>query len=277
MSSMTQASGSALRMERFQKTKLCKFHAAGACTRGEDCNFAHSIVQVREQPDFSKTRLCPDFRNYGRCANGDKCTFAHGKSDLRGKKTKADRIQQTQQASIQAAGFQAMQMPIVYMLPMMQQPHWVVSQESNRQEHSEINADLPECTSRQITSDTALQETRGVGSQKSEECSEINAYLPDSMSRQTTADDTLDAIEEFNFGFSVSSGSDETWKNPSEDKLSELDAESKQLHSRISEDGNVGIVIKNTFLHYDDHDEEPFVQRSKSMPAALEEYEDDDI
>jgi len=246
--SKTQAEASTVRVERFRKTRLCKFHVVGACTRGEDCNFAHSIVQVREQPDFSKTRLCPDFKNFGRCEKGDECTFAHGKRDLRGKRTKAEQIQQAQQTCMQGAGFQA-QMPIVYMLPMMLKPGWVGSQESKGQEHSEISTYLPDSTSRQTTS-------------------EISAYLPDSTSRQTTAGNDLDAFEEFNCCISSSSASEETSKNSTEETLPELDAESEQLHSRISEDWNWGIGVKNTFLNFDDHDydEEPFIQRSKSMP-----------
>ena len=44
-----------------KKTQLCKFFAVGACTRGSNCAFAHGAAQLREQPDFSKTRLCADF------------------------------------------------------------------------------------------------------------------------------------------------------------------------------------------------------------------------
>ena len=47
-----------MRLEAFKQTRLCKFHVAGNCVRGNSCNFAHSIDQIRDQPDFSKTRLC---------------------------------------------------------------------------------------------------------------------------------------------------------------------------------------------------------------------------
>eukprot|EP00435_Cladocopium_sp_Y103_P003829 s1445_g1.t1 len=47
------------------------------------CPFAHGTNHLREQPDFSKTRLCPDFMELGHCAQGDHCKFAHGKHELR--------------------------------------------------------------------------------------------------------------------------------------------------------------------------------------------------
>ena len=71
------------RLEMHKKTRLCKFFAAGACTRGSSCAFAHGSCQLRDQPDFSKTRLCADFVERGRCMRGEACSFAHGKQELR--------------------------------------------------------------------------------------------------------------------------------------------------------------------------------------------------
>ena len=71
------------RLEVHKKTRLCKFFVAGACTRGSSCAFAHGASQLRDQPDFSKTRLCADFAEAGWCVAGQKCQFAHGKSELR--------------------------------------------------------------------------------------------------------------------------------------------------------------------------------------------------
>jgi len=71
------------RLQAHKKTQLCKFFAVGACTRGSSCAFAHGSSQLREQPDFSKTRLCADFMERGRCDRGRACKFAHGKLELR--------------------------------------------------------------------------------------------------------------------------------------------------------------------------------------------------
>eukprot|EP00434_Breviolum_minutum_P006508 symbB.v1.2.005744.t1/scaffold307.1/size232847/9 len=73
----------AKRLAAHKQTRLCKFFAVGACTKGSSCPFAHGTSHLREQPDFSKTRLCTDFMERGHCAKGDSCKFAHGKRDLR--------------------------------------------------------------------------------------------------------------------------------------------------------------------------------------------------
>jgi len=73
----------ARRLDVHKKTRLCKFFAVGACTRGSSCAFAHGSEQLRDQPDFSKTRLCADFVELGRCTAGQACRFAHSKSELR--------------------------------------------------------------------------------------------------------------------------------------------------------------------------------------------------
>ena len=74
---------SAVRLEAFKQTRLCKFHIAGNCIRGTSCNFAHSMEQIRDQPDFSKTRLCVDYCTDQWCRDGDYCKFAHGEHELR--------------------------------------------------------------------------------------------------------------------------------------------------------------------------------------------------
>ena len=73
----------AKRREVHQKTRLCKFFTMGACTRGSSCAFAHGPEQLRDQPDYSKTRLCADFVQRGRCSRGQACPFAHGRNELR--------------------------------------------------------------------------------------------------------------------------------------------------------------------------------------------------
>eukprot|EP00931_Biecheleriopsis_adriatica_P099807 TRINITY_DN7455_c0_g3_i1.p1 TRINITY_DN7455_c0_g3~~TRINITY_DN7455_c0_g3_i1.p1 ORF type:complete len:214 (+),score=25.89 TRINITY_DN7455_c0_g3_i1:50-691(+) len=70
-------------MPLLESTKLCKFHAEGRCRRGEACTFAHSTEQIRDQPNFAKTRLCAEFKRSGHCTQGSECKFAHGNGDRR--------------------------------------------------------------------------------------------------------------------------------------------------------------------------------------------------
>lgn len=50
---------------------------------GQSCNFAHSDLELREQPNLVATQLCFRFSAKGRCNKGAKCTFAHGREELR--------------------------------------------------------------------------------------------------------------------------------------------------------------------------------------------------
>eukprot|EP00931_Biecheleriopsis_adriatica_P033936 TRINITY_DN19661_c0_g2_i1.p1 TRINITY_DN19661_c0_g2~~TRINITY_DN19661_c0_g2_i1.p1 ORF type:complete len:309 (+),score=68.58 TRINITY_DN19661_c0_g2_i1:90-929(+) len=70
----------------FQRTKLCRFHSIGACEKGSACNFAHSVKDMQELPNFSKTRLCTAFMATGTCDEGPDCKFAHGHEDIRVRK-----------------------------------------------------------------------------------------------------------------------------------------------------------------------------------------------
>ena len=62
------------RLQVHKQTRLCKFFVVGKCTRGQACTFAHGEEKLRDQPDFSKTRLCADFMERGSCAEGDGCS-----------------------------------------------------------------------------------------------------------------------------------------------------------------------------------------------------------
>eukprot|EP00434_Breviolum_minutum_P040991 symbB.v1.2.036447.t1/scaffold5141.1/size55293/7 len=42
----------------FSKTKMCKFHILGACTKGSSCKFAHQKEELQELPDLACTKLC---------------------------------------------------------------------------------------------------------------------------------------------------------------------------------------------------------------------------
>ncbi|OLP85720.1 Enoyl-CoA delta isomerase 2, mitochondrial [Symbiodinium microadriaticum] len=71
------------RRRLFKATRLCKFFLAGCCSRGETCNFAHSVDDLKQFPDFSKTRLCEPFMKSGTCEQGVNCKFAHSRDELR--------------------------------------------------------------------------------------------------------------------------------------------------------------------------------------------------
>eukprot|EP00438_Fugacium_kawagutii_P027010 Skav232508 [mRNA] locus=scaffold1096:262394:271884:+ [translate_table: standard] len=64
-------------------TKMCRHWIAGRCKMGQSCNFAHSDLELREQPDLIATQLCFRFAAKGRCNKGAACTFAHGRGELR--------------------------------------------------------------------------------------------------------------------------------------------------------------------------------------------------
>eukprot|EP00928_Gymnodinium_smaydae_P065349 TRINITY_DN4850_c0_g1_i3.p1 TRINITY_DN4850_c0_g1~~TRINITY_DN4850_c0_g1_i3.p1 ORF type:complete len:214 (-),score=22.93 TRINITY_DN4850_c0_g1_i3:645-1286(-) len=66
------------------RTKMCTFHAAGKCTRGSSCTFAHQAEELRPQLDLSKTRPCKFFSRGSICRKGQACPFAHGSGELRG-------------------------------------------------------------------------------------------------------------------------------------------------------------------------------------------------
>lgn len=98
---------------QLQKTKICQYFMNGVCKHGAKCRFAHGNEELHQQPDLSKTRICPkgtactdpncqfahseeelrstDFcyktslciwYSSGKCRNGSRCRFAHGHSEL---------------------------------------------------------------------------------------------------------------------------------------------------------------------------------------------------
>jgi len=67
----------------FHKTKLCQFHQQGRCQRGNACLYAHGDLELAPIPDLALTRLCPDFLGTGFCSKGMDCNFAHSKDELK--------------------------------------------------------------------------------------------------------------------------------------------------------------------------------------------------
>eukprot|EP00922_Rhytidocystis_sp_ex-Travisia-forbesii_P015842 GHVS01023609.1.p1 GENE.GHVS01023609.1~~GHVS01023609.1.p1 ORF type:complete len:266 (+),score=51.96 GHVS01023609.1:243-1040(+) len=62
------------------KTQLCIFHSRGECNRGDRCSFAHCLRELRERPNFKKSKLCYAYRA-DNCYNPH-CNFAHGEQEL---------------------------------------------------------------------------------------------------------------------------------------------------------------------------------------------------
>ena len=63
------------------KTKVCSLYLNGRCFYGDKCFYAHSVEELREQPDLSRTSLCPNWRK-GKCSSGDDCRYAHNFRDM---------------------------------------------------------------------------------------------------------------------------------------------------------------------------------------------------
>uniref|UniRef100_A0A7S1FKS9 C3H1-type domain-containing protein n=1 Tax=Noctiluca scintillans TaxID=2966 RepID=A0A7S1FKS9_NOCSC len=77
MNSMSTVSDHSL----LAKTKMCRF-AAGGCSLGNSCRFAHDVSELKSPPDLSKTKLCKSFGATGSC-DAVQCKYAHGKHELR--------------------------------------------------------------------------------------------------------------------------------------------------------------------------------------------------
>ena len=69
-------------VSHLEHTSMCSFYAVGKCLRGENCKFAHSLSQIRQKPDLTRTSLCHDWMRKRSCKNGDKCRYAHGEKEL---------------------------------------------------------------------------------------------------------------------------------------------------------------------------------------------------
>lgn len=67
---------------QLSKTKMCKYMVNGTCTKGAQCNFAHSKVEIQALPDLSCTKLCKTFVKLGMCDKPG-CQYAHTKDELR--------------------------------------------------------------------------------------------------------------------------------------------------------------------------------------------------
>jgi len=69
--------------QKLQKTKMCRFHPLGKCTKGTECPYAHQRLELKSQPDLRCTKLCKTLLQTGQCDNRKNCPFAHDKEQLR--------------------------------------------------------------------------------------------------------------------------------------------------------------------------------------------------
>merc|ERR1719399_110900 len=67
--------------KHLRKTRFCMYHLQGACQFGTECSFAHSLAEMHQTPDLSKTQLCKAWAD-GNCSV-ENCVFAHGDDELR--------------------------------------------------------------------------------------------------------------------------------------------------------------------------------------------------
>lgn len=66
----------------FVKTKMCRFHLLGICSKGASCPFAHENTEINPLPDLYKTKICKTLINTGKCGDAD-CAYAHNREELR--------------------------------------------------------------------------------------------------------------------------------------------------------------------------------------------------
>jgi len=66
----------------FTKTRMCKFHILGMCSKGSGCKFAHHKEELNPLPDLTRTKLCKTLISTGSCEDPD-CQYAHNRDELR--------------------------------------------------------------------------------------------------------------------------------------------------------------------------------------------------
>lgn len=69
-------------MPQFYKTKKCPWFAVGRCRMDKECNWAHSIDELRPSVDLTRTKLCDIQLKEGVCKNPN-CRYAHSRKELR--------------------------------------------------------------------------------------------------------------------------------------------------------------------------------------------------
>lgn len=68
------------------KTRPCTFYAAGRCSAGPLCSYAHGDEDLRPAPTFDKTSVCPVLMGRGVCRKPG-CRYAHSSEELKASPT----------------------------------------------------------------------------------------------------------------------------------------------------------------------------------------------
>eukprot|EP00437_Effrenium_voratum_P047047 CAMPEP_0181523888 /NCGR_PEP_ID=MMETSP1110-20121109/68136_1 /TAXON_ID=174948 /ORGANISM="Symbiodinium sp., Strain CCMP421" /LENGTH=245 /DNA_ID=CAMNT_0023654579 /DNA_START=10 /DNA_END=747 /DNA_ORIENTATION=- len=227
------------RLDVHKKTRLCKFFAMGACTRGTACAFAHGLDQLRNQPDFSKTRLCADFVELGSCSEGSKCKFAHGKQELRpgsaakvgrpSSKMEKARCKEVSEGEASLVAAQAMK-TLQLQQSLHEQAALKLLMHFSSMHTTKMEADKDDC--------------------------QLNAST--SFSRQTTWEGMETASAGFSRGTTLSS--DTELPTQTFDELA-------QECDKTAKPRDLEIVVKNTFLEVREQDgEDRVLRRTRSLP-----------
>ena len=224
----------AKRLEVHKKTRLCKFFAVGACTRGSSCAFAHGSCQLRDQPDFSKTRLCADFVELGKCSAGLACKFAHSKSELR--PGSAAKLGRPSSKNRNEAPTQNEKSPVAAAAQVLQN----LRMQHVLHEQAALKLMLQSTCAR-----NRVEESK-VSKEKDVECC-LDAAANTSFSRQTTWEGMETASAAFSRGSSSASASE----NPV-----------------VPEPSNLEVRVKNTFLEVQDEPEDQAIplRKIRSLP-----------
>ena len=240
----------AKRLEVHKKTRLCKFFAVGACTRGSSCAFAHGSDQLRDQPDFSKTRLCADFVEMGRCVAGQACKFAHSKSELRpGSAAKLGRPSAKSGSEASKPKEKSQVETAAQVLQNLRVQHAL-------HEQAALKLMLQSACARPPVK-APPKETK----EKDVECCPGNDST--SFSRQTTWEGMETASAGFSRDSSAASAEEDMWSSTPASRTD------RELPNLIPVAG-VERSVKNTFLEFHEElPEESSMQRSRSLPSLL--------
>lgn len=73
---------SVLLRQHFWKTKMCPLYLENRCKEGDNCDYAHSVEDLRTIPDLRRTKLCHKLLKGDKCFN-KKCNYAHTQEELK--------------------------------------------------------------------------------------------------------------------------------------------------------------------------------------------------
>lgn len=258
-----------------KRTRICKFNLTGSCTRGSACSFAHSAVDLQDEPDLWKTKMCTSFSHSGRCKRGNTCKFAHGLHELReqvrqtgseksnGQSTMSSHLQDLRDRLLVAKAHRLIHDTLLSMRLRLEQQAVAVLPNL-----SPSPCPPPKCKAAPIKRQPVLQVRVHESFQQLGDQSTVQVPSTDTLpelsfkafSRQSTMQPpSTDVLPELSHKAVLSLGG----MTSPEDEDNEIDTESEQSHA---DEQPVIISIKNTFIHASANS--PPLRRSKSQPAC---------